>query len=429
MKFIHYINGEAYVEGLSLNSIAEEYGTPCYVYSRQVIEENYHAFINVLQNNHETEKQHLICYAVKANSNLSILNLLARLGSGFDIVSGGELERVLAAGGDPQKIVFSGVGKQVNEIKRALEANIFCFNVESEAELERIQELAKQQQKIASITLRVNPNIDGGTHPYISTGLKNNKFGIDPQTLTSLLPKIKHLPNIKIIGLACHIGSQLLSMDPFLEVMKFLRQLYLEFTEAGIPLQYLNMGGGLGVRYHNENPPTRSDYVSTIKKMFDAYPVNIILEPGRSIIADAGILLTRVEYVKKTPEKNFAITDAAMNDFMRPALYNAWQDIIPVTSHTELQPRLYDIVGPVCESADFLGQNRRLRLKAGDILAVLMAGAYGFSMGSNYNSRLRPAEILVDDDQSKIIRRRETLQDMFALEKASIREIEYEKLK
>jgi diaminopimelate decarboxylase len=413
MEFIHYRDKEAYFEEVSLKKIAEDFGTPCYVYSRQVLEENYCAFAHALYN---PPKQSLVCYAVKANSNLTLLNLLGHLGAGFDIVSEGELERVLVAAGDPQKIVFSGVGKTRAAIKRALAAKILCFNIESESELERIQTLAAEQHTQASIALRINPNIDAQTHPYISTGLKNNKFGIELEALPSLLLKIKKMSTLRLQGLACHIGSQLLALDPFLQVMECLRKVYLECLKIDLPIQHINMGGGLGVRYHNETPPSPQHYISAVRKVFDAYPVNIIVEPGRAIVANAGILLTRVEYLKSTSLKNFAIVDAAMNDLMRPALYDAWQDIIPVTLHPEAAAQTYDIVGPICESADFLGKNRLLRLEPGTLLAILTSGAYGFCMSSNYNSRPRAAEILIDKDRAQLIRRRETIPEIFGAE-------------
>lgn len=415
MKQFQYINGEACVEEIPLKNIAEEFGTPCYVYSRQIIEENYLAFDRAFTDDTGHNYPHQICYAVKANSNLAVLNILARLGSGFDIVSAGELERVLAAGGDPSKVVFSGVGKQTTEIERALAINISCFNVESAEELERIQAIAERVGVQAAIALRINPNIDAMTHPYIATGLKDNKFGIELNTIPNLLQKLKAMPNITLIGIACHIGSQLTTLEPFIEVIECLHDLYLQLLAAGFSIQHINVGGGLGVRYKNENPPTRETYVSAIKARFSPYAMKIILEPGRSIIADAGILLTRIEYIKSTSNKNFAIVDAAMNDFLRPALYHAWQDIVPALSRSD-NLKNYDIVGPVCESADFLGRDRQLRIQSGDLLCILMAGAYGFSMSSNYNSRTRPAEIMINKAQVNLIRRRETVTELFTSE-------------
>ncbi len=416
MKNLRYINGEAYLEGVSLKSIAEQFGTPCYVYSRSILENNYREFDNAFQTQPGGTLNHQLCYAVKANSNLSLLNILAGLGAGFDIVSLGELERALAASGDPQKIIFSGVGKQIHEIKTALQKNIYCFNVESEAELERIQSIAQELGKTARIALRINPDIDPLTHPYISTGLKENKFGIHLKSLADLRPQLKKMRHLQLIGLACHIGSQLIKPGPFYETMRCLRELYSEFSADSFALQHLNVGGGLGVRYRDEEPPSRAAYVSIIKEIFSSCPVKIILEPGRSIIADAGLLLCRVEYVKETPDKNFAILDASMNDLLRPALYQAWHDIIPV-SGSDGPVKTYDLVGPICESADFLGRDRRLRLRPNEVLAILMTGAYGFSMSSNYNSRPRAAEVLIDEGKTLLIRRRENIKDLFALEK------------
>jgi len=415
MRGVHYINGEAYFDAVPLSKIAEKYGTPCYVYSRAILEKNYLEYETALKSA-KTKTSPLICYAVKANSNLAILNLLAHLGSGFDIVSGGELERVLAADGDPQKIIFSGVGKQTAEIKAALEANIYCFNVESESELENIQTIAATLNKPARIALRVNPDIDAFTHPYIATGMKDNKFGIELKSIKALRQKIKKMSHIQLIGLACHIGSQLTQLEPFIEVLRCLEKLYREFSADNFTLKLINVGGGLGVRYRNEHPPSRQEYVSMLQNIFSTYPVKLVLEPGRSIVADAGILLTRIEYLKETQEKNFAITDAGMNDLMRPALYHAWHDIIPLRQRSG-EAKTYDIAGPLCESADFLGRDRHLRLAVGDYLGILMAGAYGFSMSSHYNSRPRPPEILIDGKKNQLIRRREKIKELFALEK------------
>jgi diaminopimelate decarboxylase len=412
MNAFHYQNNELFIEDISLTSIAEKYGTPCYVYSRASIEKKWHLF-----NDSFGTTPHRICYAVKANSNIAILNLLAKLQSGFDIVSQGELERVLIAGGDPKKIIFSGVGKQSAEILRALEVGIFCFNVESEAELKRLNELAAEKNTIANIALRLNPNIDAGTHPYIATGLSDNKFGIELSEALPLCHRIQSMPNLKLIGIGCHIGSQLTDLKPFEEALDCLLQLIDQLALQKITLDYLDIGGGLGIRYQNENPPSISNYISIIQKKLKNHSFEIILEPGRAIIADAGILLTKVEYLKHTSHKNFAIVDAAMNDLMRPALYEAWQNIIPVKTNNQTTQIQYDIVGPVCESADFLGKNRLLALEIGDLLAICNAGAYGFSMSSNYNSRPRVAEIVVDGNQMHLIRRRESIQDLFAHEK------------
>lgn len=408
---MQYQNKKLHIENVSLDTIANQFGTPCYVYSRKILEDNWRAFDDALG-----QYPHRICYAVKANSNLAILNLFARLQSGFDIVSQGELERVLKAHGDPQKIVFSGVGKSAAEMLRALEVGVSCFDVESEVELQRLNEIAKQQKKIANVALRVNPNIDARTHPYISTGLHENKFGIEYTRIFSLAQEMVTMSNVKLVGLACHIGSQLTELDPFLEAIDCLLELIEQLSSDNIILKHINIGGGLGVRYHDENPPKITEYVSALRKKLEKYQLEIILEPGRSIVANAGILLTRVEYLKQTSHKNFAIVDAAMNDLMRPALYEAWHDIIPVLPHDE-DERIYDIVGPVCESADVLGRERTLCLKPNDLLAILGAGAYGFSMSSNYNSRPRIPEVLVDGDQVHLIREREKMSDLFALEK------------
>lgn len=412
MTVFHYKNNELFIEDISLTHIAETYETPCYVYSRHLIETKWHLF-----NNSFVNTPHRICYAVKANSNIAILNILAKLQSGFDIVSQGELERVLIAGGDPKKIIFSGVGKQSAEIIRALEVGIFCFNVESQAELEKIHHIAAERNQIANIALRLNPNIDAGTHPYIATGLNENKFGIELSQALTLCQKIQTMPNLKLIGMGCHIGSQLTDLKPFEEALDCLLQLVDQLALNNIKLDYLDIGGGLGVRYKDENPPTIPEYVSIIEKKLKNYSLEVILEPGRSIVAEAGVLLTKVEYLKHTSHKNFAIVDAGMNDLMRPALYEAWQEIIPLQQKDSSTSQQYDIVGPVCESADFLGKNRQLSLQAGDLLAICHAGAYGFSMSSNYNSRPRVAEIMVDKNQVHLIRKRESISDLFSQEK------------
>ncbi|HSW93063.1 MAG TPA: diaminopimelate decarboxylase [Gammaproteobacteria bacterium] len=401
-----------HMEAVNLLEVAREYGTPCYVYSKKALIDNWQRF-------HEAfgSHPHRICYAVKANSNLAILNILAGLQSGFDIVSLGELERVLAAQGDPSRIVFSGVGKKPHEILRALEVGIHCFNVESEEELDRLNTLAKQQNKIASIALRINPDIDARTHPYIATGLNENKFGIAYTDVLPLVNKIQSLSHLKLIGIGNHIGSQLTELSPFSEAVDRLLNLANQLVQKGFQLQHINIGGGLGVSYRNETPPSIQEYAETVLTTFAASPFEIILEPGRAIVANAGILLTTVDYLKKTPHKNFAIVDAAMNDLLRPALYNAWHDIQPVNLQHHAEKRLYDIVGPVCESADFLGKERTLALEVGDLLAILCTGAYGFSMSSNYNSRPRAAEVLVDRDQIHLIRERETIEDLFIKEK------------
>lgn len=410
MQFFDYQDNQYYAEQVSLTDIAQQFGTPCYVYSRAAIETNWRAFDNALAN-----KPHRICYAVKANSNIAILNVLARLGSGFDTVSIGEIERVIAAGGDPAKIIFSGVGKTSAEILRAIAIGIHSFNVESHVEIERLNTLAESKDKIINISLRVNPDIDANTHPYISTGLKENKFGIDIADVLPLCAKIKTLTHLNLIGIACHIGSQLTQISPFLSAIDRVLELVAQLQQQGITLTQLDFGGGLGIRYRDEQPPSINEYVTALRDHLVDCPQEIVLEPGRAITANAGILLTRIEYLKLTPHKNFAIIDAAMNDLMRPALYGAWQDILPVVANTtKRKSELYDIVGPVCESADFLGRDRELAVVSGDLLAITCTGAYGFAMSSNYNSRPRAAEVMVDKNKVTLIRRRETINELFA---------------
>ncbi|MES2217543.1 MAG: diaminopimelate decarboxylase [Pseudomonadota bacterium] len=409
MQFFDYENNELYAEQISLTEIAQQFGTPCYVYSRAAIEANWRAFDNAL-----ADKPHRICYAVKANSNLAILNILARLGSGFDTVSIGEIARVIAAGGDPKKIIFSGVGKTSAEILRAIEIGIHSFNVESGVEITRLNTLAASQHKIINISLRINPDIDANTHPYISTGMKENKFGIDIADVLPLCAKIKTFSNLNLIGIACHIGSQLTTITPFLSAIDRVLDLVAQLKQQGFTLQQLDLGGGLGIRYHNEEPPTINEYVMGLREHLADCPLEIILEPGRAITANAGILLTRIEYLKHTQHKNFAIVDAAMNDLMRPALYNAWQQILPVELNNKHPEKIYDIVGPVCETADFLGRDRKLAVESGDLLAITCAGAYGFAMSSNYNSRPRAAEVMVDKNKVTLIRRRETIDELYA---------------
>ena len=409
MDYFNYRHGQLYAEDVSIADIGNDYGTPCYVYSRATIERHWHAFDDALG-----DHPHLICYAVKANSNLAVLNLMARMGSGFDIVSVGELERVLRAGGDPQKIVFSGVGKRADEMQRALEVGIRCFNVESRAELERLNEVASAMGKVAPISIRVNPDVDAKTHPYISTGLKENKFGIDINKVTSVYLRAAELPHINPVGIDCHIGSQLTEVSPFLDALERVLQLSEKLEQQGISIEHLDLGGGLGIRYEAEEPPLPSDYAAAILERLSASRYEILLEPGRAIMGNAGVLLMRVEYLKQNGERQFAIVDAAMNDNMRPALYNAWQAIIPVEEDSAGEAGIYDIVGPVCETGDFLGKGRKLSLKSGDLLAMRSSGAYGFSMSSNYNTRPRPAEVMVDGDQVHLIRRRETLEDLMA---------------
>lgn len=411
MTPFYYQNDELFAEGTKVSAIAEEYGTPCYIYSKNKILENVKAFTDSLLNT-----PHRICYAVKANSNLAILNILNKLKIGFDIVSIGELERILAVGADPKKIVFSGVGKTRAEIQRALEVGIFCFNVESEPELFRIAEIAKANQKIANIALRINPNIDALTHRYIATGLHENKFGIGMDILNRLIQDIQNLPSISLIGIGCHIGSQLTKMSPFLEALDCLIQIAEELQSQGISLQHIDIGGGLGISYRDENPPSISEYINAIQTKCTGLPYEIILEPGRVIVGNAGILMTKVEYLKQTAHTHFAVVDAGMNDILRPALYDAWQNILPVHLQKDLSEINYDIVGPVCESADFLGKNRLLSLSENQLLAICTAGAYGFTMSSNYNSRPRAAEILVDQDKVHLIRKRETIEDLYSHE-------------
>ena len=394
--------------------LANRYGTPLYIYSRATLERHWSAFDTALG-----DQNHLICYAVKANSNIGVLNILARLGSGFDIVSIGELERVLAAGGSPDKIVFSGVGKRYDEIKRALEVGIHCFNIESEAEIERISDVAAEIGKVAPVSIRVNPDVDANTHPYISTGLKSNKFGIPIENARAVYQRISQLENLKIVGVDCHIGSQLLEIAPFIDALKRVLSLVDDLRRDGIKLQHIDMGGGLGIPYKDEMPPSPGDYAQAIKEVMAGRLQKIILEPGRAIAGNAGILVTRVEYLKHTDSedgKNFAIIDAAMNDLMRPALYQSWQEILPVVKRaedSEICERVYDLVGPVCETGDFLGKDRSLALKANDLLAVRSSGAYGFSMSSNYNSRPRAAEVIVDGEQHYLVRERESIVSLF----------------
>jgi len=401
-------DGQLFAEGVALSAIAERFGTPTYVYSRAHIEAQYRAYADAL-----TGIPHLVCFAVKANSNLGVLNVLARLGAGFDIVSRGELERVLAAGGQPERIVFSGVGKSRDDMRRALEVGVHCFNVESTVELERLQVVAAELGKVAAISLRVNPDVDAGTHPYISTGLKENKFGIAIADAEAVYARAAELPNLKVVGVDCHIGSQLTSLPPFLDALDRLLALIDRLAARGIRIEHLDLGGGLGVRYKDETPPLAGDYIAAVRERIAGRNLALVFEPGRSIVANAGVLLTRVEYLKHTEHKDFAIIDAAMNDLIRPALYQAWMDVVPV-SPREGEARAYDLVGPICETGDFLAKNRELVLEEGDLLAVCSAGAYGFVMSSNYNTRGRAAEVLVDGEQAFEVRRRETLEELYA---------------
>ena len=412
MDFFQYKNEQLYVEDLPVEQLAEEFGTPLYIYSRATLERHWHAFDSALG-----EHPHLICYAVKANSNIGILNVMAKLGSGFDIVSQGELERVLAAGGEASKVVFSGVAKSRAEIMRALEVGIRCFNVESIAELHRINQIAGEMGKVAPISLRVNPDVDAHTHPYISTGLKENKFGVSVDEAREVYKLAATLPHVKITGMDCHIGSQLTELQPFLDATDRLIRLMEQLKEDGITLKHLDLGGGLGVTYTDETPPHPSDYAAALlNKLKDYKDLEIILEPGRAIAANAGILVAKVQYLKSNESRNFAITDTGMNDMIRPALYEAYMNIIEIDRTLEREKAIYDVVGPVCETSDFLGKQRELAIAEGDYIAQRSAGAYGASMSSNYNSRPRTAEVLVDGDKVHLIRRRENLSELWALE-------------
>ena len=412
MDFFQYKNEQLYVEDLPVKQLAEEFGTPLYIYSRATLERHWHAFDSALG-----EHPHLICYAVKANSNIGILNVMAKLGSGFDIVSQGELERVLAAGGEASKVVFSGVAKSRAEIMRALEVGIRCFNVESIAELHRINQIAGEMGKVAPISLRVNPDVDAHTHPYISTGLKENKFGVSVDEAREVYKLAATLPHVKITGMDCHIGSQLTELQPFLDATDRLIRLMEQLKEDGITLKHLDLGGGLGVTYTDETPPHPSDYAAALlNKLKDYKDLEIILEPGRAIAANAGILVAKVQYLKSNESRNFAITDTGMNDMIRPALYEAYMNIIEIDRTLGREKAIYDVVGPVCETSDFLGKQRELAIAEGDYIAQRSAGAYGASMSSNYNSRPRTAEVLVDGDKAHLIRRRENLSELWALE-------------
>ncbi len=407
MDHFNYHGDELFAENVSLRSVAEEFGTPCYVYSRATLERHWRAFDQAF-----FDRKHLVCYAVKANANLGVLNVFARLHSGFDVVSIGELERVIAAGGDPKKVVFSGVGKQAYEMCRALEVGIHCFNVESIAELKRLNEVAAELNKKAPVSLRINPDVDAKTHPYISTGLKENKFGISYEDAISAYDLAQTLPHIHISGIDCHIGSQLTEIAPFMDALERILALAKRLEQRGIQIYHLDLGGGLGVRYQEENPPQPTEYATALNTRLAGLPYQILIEPGRAIAANAGVLLTRVEYLKHGKSKNFAIVDAAMNDLVRPALYDAWQNIIPVRRDISGDRQSYDVVGPVCETGDFLGKNRSLCLQTGDLLAVRSAGAYGFTMSSNYNTRPRAPEVIVDGEKAWLVRRRETIAEL-----------------
>lgn len=413
MDHFDYRDGVLHAEDVPLTQVAERFGTPCYVYSRATLERHYRAYTEALGGH-----PHLICYAVKANSNLAVLNLLARLGAGFDIVSVGELERVLAAGGDPGKVVFSGVAKQADEMARALEAGIKCFNVESLPELERLDAVAARLGQVAAVSLRVNPDVDARTHPYISTGLKANKFGIPVDQAFEVYQRAAAMKNVRVVGIDCHIGSQLTELAPFLDALDRLLVLLDRLKERDIHIEHLDLGGGLGVPYQGETPPAPFDYARALLERLATWDggrqLTLLFEPGRSIAANAGVLLTRVEYLKLGETKHFAVVDAGMNDLIRPSLYQAWQAILPVDTRALRDTATYDVVGPVCETGDFLGKDRELALDAGDLLAVRSAGAYGFVMASNYNSRPRPPEVMVDGEHEHLVRRRERVEELWA---------------
>ena len=407
MDHFEYRQGKLYCEDVPIETLAETYGTPLFVYSRATLERHWHAFDQAL-----ADYDHLVCYAIKANSSLAVLNVLARLGSGFDIVSGGELQRVLQAGGEAKRIVFSGVGKQAGEIEAALAADILCFNVESEQELDRINEIAAAMGKTAPVSFRVNPDVDAKTHPYISTGLKDNKFGIAFTDAESVYLKAAKLANIEVIGMDCHIGSQLTEMAPYIDAFDRLLELIEGLRAQGINIHHLDLGGGLGIRYRDEAPPLPAEWVSALQGRLTSFVGTILIEPGRAIAGNAGILVSQVNYLKHGADKNFAVIDAAMNDLIRPSLYGAWQEIIRVEADSEADEKVYDVVGAICESSDFLGKDRALRLQQNDLLAIRSCGAYAFGMSSNYNSRARAAEIMVDGDQHYCVREREQFSDL-----------------
>ena len=409
MDHFSYKNQSLHAEDIDVKALAAQYGTPLYVYSRATLERHWHAFNDALG-----DHPHLICYAVKANSNIGVLSVLAKLGSGFDIVSGGELARVIEAGGDMSKVVFSGVGKTPQEIEFALQQGIHCFNVESEPELERINAVAGKLGKKAPISLRINPDVDAKTHPYISTGLKANKFGIARERAVEVYSLAASLEHLNVVGMDCHIGSQLTETGPFVDALDRLLELVDELSTKGIEISHLDVGGGLGVTYKDETPPHPKEYAKAIAaKMVGREHLTLIMEPGRAIAANAGIMLTKVEFVKEGEEKSFAIVDAAMNDLIRPSLYSAWMSIIPVDESPAHKPHVYDVVGPICETGDFIGKDRELAIAPGDLLAVRSAGAYGFVMASNYNTRCRPAELLVDKSDVHVVRERENLKDLW----------------
>ena len=400
-------DNQQFIEDVPLTAIAQEFGTPCYAYSREAIRQNFLSYQQAL-----ATKQHLICYAVKSNSNIAVLQTLAQLGAGFDIVSAGELERVLMAGGDPAKVVYSGVAKTAGEMDRALEVGIHCFNVESESELALLNQTAANRGVRAPVSLRVNPDVDAKTHPYISTGLKENKFGIDIKKALAIYQQAAQMEHIAVVGVDCHIGSQLTDIDPFVKAMEHLLALVDQLNQQGIQLQHIDIGGGLGVRYRDEVVPSLDTYMAALLPLLQGRSEVLVMEPGRSITANAGVLLTQVQVIKANGDKNFAIVDAAMNDMLRPALYDAWMDISPIEVIHERQSKNYDVVGPICETGDFLGKDRTLAIAEGDYLSLASAGAYGFTMSSNYNSRPRAAEVMVDGQQLHLIRARETVADL-----------------
>jgi diaminopimelate decarboxylase len=408
---LELVNGELHAEAVPLASIAEHYGTPCYVYSRTALEAAYRAFDAACAGH-----DHLICYAMKANSSLAVLDVFAQLGAGFDIVSGGELARVLAAGGDPRKVVFSGVGKSEEEMRAALAVGILCFNIESAPELGRLNRVAASMQRKAPVSIRVNPDVDANTHPYISTGLKANKFGVPMADAFELYKKAAAMPDLRVVGIDCHIGSQITETSPLAEAAEKMLALVDKLAASGVVIEHFDFGGGLGIRYQDEAPPPIADYVKTMLAALGSRKMKALFEPGRVLIGNAGILLTRIEYLKPGSEKNFMIVDAAMNDLLRPALYDAWHDMVPVRPR-EGEGVVYDVVGPVCESADFLGHARKLAVAEGDLIAIKSAGAYAMAMSSNYNSRGRAAEVMVSGDKAHLIRRRETTAELFAAER------------
>jgi diaminopimelate decarboxylase len=411
MEFFQRRDGRLHVESVALDAVAARFGTPCYVYSRAALESAFRAFAGAL-----AEREHLVCYALKANSNLAVLDVLARLGAGFDIVSGGELARVIAAGGDPGRVVFSGVGKTAAEIRQALAAGILCFNVESASELGRIDRIAAETGSVAPVSFRVNPDVDPGTHPYISTGLKENKFGVAFDDALPLYRRAAASRSLRVVGVDYHIGSQLTETAPFVAALERILELVDALGREGIALRHLDLGGGLGIRYRDEAPPPVAEYLGALLARVGARPLKILLEPGRALAGNAGVLLTRVEYLKPGAEHSFAIVDAAMNDLLRPALYDAWHDVVPVAPRPG-PTRRFEVVGPVCETGDFLARGRDLAVEEGDLLAIMSAGAYGMTMSSNYNTRPRAAEVMVDGAAMHLVREREAVQALFAGER------------